>query len=43
MVAVRGSDHGCVIVAYVLAQDELGAVGENDVIFGEAFFYGGGG
>ena len=35
IVAVGGEDDGAEVVANVLARDELGPVGENDVIFRE--------
>ena len=37
MVAVGGGAHGGAVVVDVLAQYERRAVGEDDVVFGEAF------
>lgn len=41
MGAVRGGDDGGVVVAEVLAGEEHGTVGQNSVVFREAFFHGG--
>ena len=43
VVAVRGGGDGGVVVAEVLARDEAGPVGEDDVVLGESFLHGGGG
>lgn len=43
MVAVRGLADGGVVVAHVFPHGETGAVGQNYVVFGEAFLGGGGG
>lgn len=40
MVAVRGGNNGGVVVADVLSACGPGAVGQDDVVFGEAFFNG---
>lgn len=42
MVAVGGGDHGGVVVAEVLAEEEGRAVSEDDVVLGEAFLDAGG-
>lgn len=39
MVAVWGCDHGRVIVGKVFANKQLRAVGQDDVVFGEAFVH----
>lgn len=41
MVAVRGKANGGVVIVEVFSGEGDGAVGENDVVFDEAFFYGG--
>lgn len=41
MGAVRGGDDGGVVVAEVLAGEEHGTVGQNNVVFREAFFHSG--
>lgn len=35
--AVRGCDHCGVVVAYVLAAEKAGAIGQNDVVRSETF------
>lgn len=40
MVAVRGLGDGGVVVAEVFPYEERRPVGQNDVVFGEAFFHG---
>lgn len=41
MLAVGGPHEGGVVVPEVLPGEQLGAVGEDDVVSGEAFFGGG--
>lgn len=40
MVAVGGGDEGGAVVSDVLVDDEVWAVGEDDVVFGEALLDG---
>lgn len=42
VVAVGGPGEGGVVVAQVFSGEEARAVGEDDVVFGETFFSGGG-
>lgn len=37
VLAIGGGPQGCVVVEDVFSGEEAGAVGEDDVVFGEAF------
>lgn len=43
MIAVRTPDQGSVVAAQMFSGEQAGAVGEDDIILGEALLGGGGG